>query len=107
VSFATAALGGTIIVPTLDGQVSLKIPLETQSGRVFRLRDKGVKPVRGGSRGDLFCKVMVETPIKLTNEQRELLKKFDASIREDESRHAPREESFFAGVKRFFSGASS
>jgi molecular chaperone DnaJ len=107
VSFATAALGGTIIVPTLDGQVSLKIPVETQSGRVFRLRDKGVKPVRGGSRGDLFCKVMVETPIKLTSEQRELLKKFDASIREDESRHAPREESFFAGVKRFFSGASS
>jgi molecular chaperone DnaJ len=107
VSFATAALGGTIIVPTLDGQVSLKIPVETQSGRVFRLRDKGVKPVRGGARGDLFCKVMVETPVRLTAEQRELLKKFDASIREDESRHAPREESFFAGVKRFFSGASS
>ena len=62
VSFVTAALGGTVIVPTLDGQVSLKIPAETQSGKVFRLRDKGVKPVRGGARGDLFCRVMVETP---------------------------------------------
>jgi molecular chaperone DnaJ len=104
VSFATATLGGAIVVPTLDGQVSLKIPAETQSGRVFRLRDKGVKPVRGGSRGDLFCKVMVETPVRLTSEQKDLLKKFDESIRADEARHAPREESFFAGVKRFFTG---
>ncbi len=62
VSFVTASLGGTVVVPTLEGQVSLKIPPESQSGRVFRLRDKGVKPVRGGARGDLFCKVMVETP---------------------------------------------
>src|SRR5580698_742154 len=66
VSFATAALGGTVEVPTLDGEVTIKIPTETQSGRVFRLRDKGVKPVRGGARGDLFCKVMIETPVKLT-----------------------------------------
>ncbi len=106
VSFATAVLGGTIIVPTLDGQVSLKIPAETQSGRVLRLRDKGVKPVRGGPRGDLFCKVMVETPVKLTAEQRELLRKFDESLRADDSAHSPREEGFFEGVKKFFSGAS-
>jgi molecular chaperone DnaJ len=105
VSFATAALGGTIIVPTLDGQVSLKIPQETQSGRVFRLRDKGVKPVRGGARGDLFCRVMVETPVKLSSEQRDLLKKFEASLKTDDSRHTPREEGFFEGVKRFFSNA--
>ncbi|MDR2214745.1 MAG: molecular chaperone DnaJ [Nevskiaceae bacterium] len=107
VSFATATLGGSIIVPTLDGHVSLKVPPETQSGKVFRLRDKGVKPVRGGARGDLFCKVMVETPVKLTDEQKELLKQFDASIRGNEAHHAPREGSFFDGVKRFFTGAGA
>jgi molecular chaperone DnaJ len=107
VSFVTAALGGTVLVPTLEGQVSLKIPAETQSGKVFRLRDKGVKPVRGGARGDLFCKVMVETPVKLTSEQKELLRKFEASLKSDESRHMPREEGFFEGVKRFFTGAES
>lgn len=104
VSFVTAALGGTVIVPTLDGQVSLKIPAETQSGRVFRLRDKGVKPVRGGARGDLFCRVMVETPVNLSVEQKELLRKFDTSLK-DGARHSPREEGFFEGVKRFFTGA--
>jgi molecular chaperone DnaJ len=107
VSFVTVTLGGTVIVPTLDGQVSLKIPAETQSGRVFRLRDKGVKPVRGGSRGDLFCKVMVETPVKLSSEQKELLRKFEASLKADDGRHTPREEGFFEGVKRFFTGAES
>jgi molecular chaperone DnaJ len=107
VSFVTATLGGTVIVPTLDGQVSLKIPAETQSGRVFRLRDKGVKPVRGGARGDLFCKVMVETPVKLSSEQKELLRKFEASLKADDGRHTPREEGFFEGVKRFFTGAEN
>jgi molecular chaperone DnaJ len=107
VSFVTAALGGTVIVPTLDGQVSLKIPSETQSGKVFRLRDKGVKPVRGGARGDLFCKVMVETPVKLSGEQKEMLKKFEASLKADDGRHTPREEGFFEGVKRFFTGAEN
>jgi molecular chaperone DnaJ len=103
VSFATAVLGGSVDVPTLDGHVSLKIPSETQSGRVFRLRDKGVKPVRGGARGDLFCRVVVETPVKLNNEQRELLRKFEESLKKDAGKHAPRGESFLAGVKRFFS----
>jgi molecular chaperone DnaJ len=107
VSFVTAALGGTVIVPTLDGQVALKIPVETQSGRVFRLRDKGVKPVRGGARGDLFCKVMVETPVKLSSEQKELLRKFETSLKSDDGKHSPREEGFFEGVKRFFTGAES
>ena len=64
ISFATAALGGSVEVPTLDGQVVLKIPAETQSGRVFRLREKGVKSVRGPARGDLFCRVVVETPVQ-------------------------------------------
>jgi molecular chaperone DnaJ len=107
VSFVTAALGGTVVVPTLEGQVSLKIPTETQSGRVFRLRDKGVKPVRGGSRGDLFCKVMVETPVKLSSEQKDLLRKFESSLKADDGRHTPREEGFFEGVKRFFTGAEN
>ena len=102
VSFATAALGGTVEVPTLDGNVALKIPAETQSGRVFRLRDKGVKPVRGGSRGDLFCRVVVETPVHLSGEQRELIRKLEESLREDGTRHSPREKGFFEGVRRFF-----
>jgi len=105
VSFATAALGGSVSVPTLDGDVMLKIPAETQSGRVFRLRDKGVKPVRGGSRGDLFCRVVVETPVHLSSEQRELVRKLDESLKAHPSRHAPREEGFIEGVKRFFGGA--
>jgi molecular chaperone DnaJ len=105
VSFVTAVLGGAVNVPTLEGEVSLKIPAETQSGRVFRLRDKGVKPVRDGDRGDLFCRVVVETPVNLTAEQRELLKKFDRSLRIAGRGHTPREEGFFEGVKRFFSGS--
>ena len=80
VSFATAALGGSVEVPTLEGDVTLKIPAETQSGRVFRLRDKGVKPVRGGARGDLFCRVVVETPVNLSAEQRELIRKLEESL---------------------------
>jgi molecular chaperone DnaJ len=104
ISFATAALGGTVEVPTLEGEVTLKIPPETQSGRVFRLRDKGVKPVRGGPRGDLFCRVVVETPVSLSAEQRELIRKLDESLKKDKQRHAPREKGFFEGVKRFFSG---
>jgi molecular chaperone DnaJ len=107
VSFATAALGGTVEVPTLDGDVTLKVPAETQSGRVFRLRDKGVKPVRGGARGDLFCRVVVETPVHLSAEQRELIRKLDDTLRSDSNRHAPREQGFFEGVKRFFSSGSS
>ena len=106
VSFATAALGGTVEVPTLDGDVTLKVPAETQSGRVFRLRDKGVKPVRGGSRGDLFCRVVVETPVHLSPEQRELIRKLEDTLKQDSTRHAPREQGFFEGVKRFFSSGS-
>src|SRR6266700_2276077 len=102
VSFATAALGGTVEVPTLDGDVTLKVPSETQSGRVFRLRDKGVKPVRGGPRGDLFCRVVVETPVHLSTEQRDLIRKLEETLRQDSTRHAPREQGFFEGVKRFF-----
>jgi molecular chaperone DnaJ len=103
ITFTTAALGGTVEVPTLDGEVILKIPSETQSGRVFRVREKGVRPVRGGSPGDLFCRVVVETPVSLRAEQKELLKKFESSL--EHGSHKPREQTFLAGVKKFFTGA--
>jgi molecular chaperone DnaJ len=103
VSFATAALGGTVEVPTLDGDVTLKVPPETQSGRVFRLRDKGVKPVRGGARGDLFCRVVVETPVHLSTDQKDLIRQLEETLKQNSDRHAPREQGFFEGVKRFFS----
>jgi molecular chaperone DnaJ len=102
ISFATATLGGSVDVPTLNGSVALKVPSETQSGRVFRLREKGVKPVRGGAIGDLFCKVMVETPVKLTDDQKELLRKFDQALQQDKRDHNPRANSWMDGVKRFF-----
>ena len=90
-------------VPTLNGEVVLKIPSETQSGRVFRVREKGVRPVRGGAAGDLFCRVVVETPVTLSAEQKELLKKFEASLQQGS--HKPREQTFFDGVKKFFTRA--
>jgi molecular chaperone DnaJ len=102
ISFKAATLGGSIDVPTLDGDVTIKVPPETQSGRVFRLREKGIKPVRGGTTGDLFCRVVVETPVHLTREQKDLLLKFDDSLRGDSRHHHPREESWVDGVKRFF-----
>ncbi|HET7757204.1 MAG TPA: DnaJ C-terminal domain-containing protein, partial [Steroidobacteraceae bacterium] len=106
VSFATAALGGTVSVPTLEGDVALKIPAETQSGRVFRLRDKGVKAVRGSARGDLFCRVVVETPVHLSAEQRELIHRLEESLKAHPGKHAPREQGFFEGVRRFFARES-
>jgi molecular chaperone DnaJ len=102
ITFRTAALGGSIEVPTLDGEVTIKVPAETQSGRVFRLREKGIKPVRGGPTGDLFCRVVIETPVHLSREQKDLLQKFDESLQKDSKHHHPREESWLDGVKRFF-----
>jgi molecular chaperone DnaJ len=107
VSFATATLGGTVEVPTLGGNVDLKVPAETQSGRVFRLREKGVKPVRGGPTGDLFCRVVVETPVNLTEDQKELLRKLEASMRDSTRNHSPRQHSWLDGVKRFFEAMRS
>lgn len=103
ISFAMAALGGEIEVPTLDGRVSLKIPAETQTGKLFRMRGRGVKSVRGGSQGDLLCRVVVETPVKLNEKQKQLLKELDESLGGDKgSRNSPRSKSFFDGVKKFF-----
>jgi molecular chaperone DnaJ len=95
-------LGGTIEVPTLGGNVELKVPNETQSGRVFRLREKGVKPVRGGATGDLFCRVVIETPVNLTDEQKDLLREFEKSVQGSVRNHSPRESTWLDGVKRFF-----
>ena len=103
ISFPDAALGGEMEVPTLDGRVKLKIPKETQTGKVFRLRGKGVTQVRGGGVGDLLCKVLIETPIELTSRQKELLEEFKASLGENE-KHSPKEKSWFSGVKNFFEG---
>jgi molecular chaperone DnaJ len=102
VSFTTAALGGSIDVPTLEGQAAIKIPAATQSGRVFRLRDKGIKPVRGGATGDLFCRVVVETPVDLNVQQKELLRKFESALADDGRSHNPRQRSWFEGVRQFF-----
>ncbi len=102
VNFAVAALGGSVQVPTLGGEVTLKIPAETQSGRVFRLRGKGVRPVRGSGPGDLFCRVEVETPVNLTAEQKRLLEAFNEALVAGGDRHRPRNRSWLDGVRRFF-----
>ena len=102
ISFVDAALGGELEVPTLDGRVKLKIPTETQTGKLFRLRGKGVTPVRGGSAGDLLCRVILETPVNLSKDQKELLKQFQDSLDEAHHRHAPKKNSWFDGVKKFF-----
>lgn len=103
ISFVDAALGGELEVPTLDGRVKLKVPAETQTGKMFRLRGKGVAPIRGGSTGDLLVKVVVETPVKLSTRQKELLREFQGEVEEHGShRHSPKKQTFFDSVKQFF-----
>ncbi len=102
ISFATAALGGDLEVPTLDGRVNLKVPSETQTGKLFRLRGKGVRSVRGHGAGDLICKVVVETPVNLNHRQRGLLKEFNASIRDSKRTHDPQATSWLDAVRKFF-----
>ncbi|HFQ13292.1 MAG TPA: molecular chaperone DnaJ [Gammaproteobacteria bacterium] len=102
ISVAKAALGGELEVPTLEGRVNLKVPEECQSGKLFRLRGKGVKSVRGGAVGDLLCRIMVETPVNLTRKQKELLREFEKSMEGDSVNHSPRAASWLDGVKKFF-----
>jgi len=106
IGFVTAALGGELEVPTLDGKVKLKIPTETQTGKMFRLRGKGVKSVRTGVLGDLLCKVSVETPVNLNEQQKTMLKDFEQTL-SGSSKHRPRETSWLDGVKRFFDDLKS
>ncbi|ESQ16273.1 MAG TPA: molecular chaperone DnaJ [Chromatiaceae bacterium] len=102
ISFVTAALGGEMQVPTLNGKVMLKVPAGTQTGKMFRMRGKGVKPVRGGPIGDLICRVLVETPVNLTERQKELLMEFDESVSAGGKHHSPHSSSWIDGVKNFF-----
>ena len=103
IRISQAALGDVVNVPTLDGEAEIRIPAETQAGKVFRLRGKGVKSVRSRSAGDLYCRVVVETPVNLTAEQRELLERFEATfVGEHARRHSPRSSTFLDGVKGFW-----
>lgn len=109
ISFTHAALGGEVEVPTLEGKVKLKIPAETQTGRMFRLRGKGVKSVRNGVTGDLICKAVVETPVNLSDSQKDYLRKLDDSMGkgDEAARYRPKERGFFDGVKKFFDDLTS
>ncbi len=102
ISFGTATLGGEVELPTLDGNVSLKVPAGTQSGKIFRLRGKGVTTVRDSRKGDLFAQIAVETPVNLTKEQLDLLEKFEASLKKGGDKHSPRADGWMDTVKRFF-----
>ncbi len=107
ISIADAVLGGELEVPTLGGRVKLKIPAETQTGRMFRLRGKGVAPVRGGGTGDLMCRVVVETPVKLNSEQKAMFEQLRTVLRQGGEQHSPKETSWFKGVVDFFDGLKS
>lgn len=102
ISFTTATLSGELEVPTLDNRVSLKVPAGTQTGKLFRIRGKGVRAVNGSGIGDLICRVVVETPVNLSRRQRELLEEFEQSMTQSDSDHSPRASSWMDGVKRFF-----
>jgi molecular chaperone DnaJ len=103
IRISQAALGDSVRVPTLDGDAEIRVPAETQTGKVFRLRDKGVKSVRSRAPGDLYCKMVVETPVNLTAEQRELLEKFESTfVGEGARRHSPKSSTFLDGVKGFW-----
>ena len=103
ISFTTAALGGEIEVPTLAGKAAIDIPEGTQAAKQFRLRGKGIKGVRSSYPGDLYCHITVETPVKLTEHQRKLLKEFDESLKKGGGKHSPSEDSWTDKLKNFFS----
>jgi|UniRef100_E6QS00 molecular chaperone DnaJ len=102
ISFATAALGGEIAIPTLDGHANIKIPAETQTGKVFRLRGKGIRGIRASAPGDLMCHLVLETPVNLTERQKELLRELESSTQSDHALHSPKAKSFMEKVKAFF-----
>ena len=102
ISIVTAALGGELEVPSLNGKLNLKIPAGTQTHKTFRMRGKGVKPVRGGPVGDLLCRIVIETPVKLNSEQKDLLEALGKSMGKGNNKHSPNETSWLDGVKQFF-----
>ena len=103
ISFTKAALGGEIEGPTLTGKAVIDIPEGTQHGKQFRLRGRGIKGVRSSANGDLYCHITVETPVKLTEHQRKLLKQLDESLEKGGGKHSPTEKSWFDKAKDFFS----
>jgi molecular chaperone DnaJ len=104
VGLTTAALGGSIEVPTLGGKAEIELPEGTQHGKTFRLRGKGIKGVRSSYPGDLLCEVVVETPVRLSDAQKELLRQLEESMTKDSARHSPRAKSFMEKVREFFAG---
>ncbi|QHS09429.1 molecular chaperone DnaJ [Sinimarinibacterium sp. NLF-5-8] len=102
ISIVTAALGGTLEVPTLEGKVQIDIPEGTQSGRQFRLRGRGVRQVRSPQSGDLYCNVIVETPIRLSKAQKELLRQLGETLDQPGAQHHPESSSWLGKAKRFF-----
>ena len=107
IRFSQAALGAELEVPTLGGEATIKIPPETQTGKLFKLRGKGVRNVRNGHVGDLICRVVIETPIKLNKRQRELIEEFEASFGDDAAKHTPRASSWLGGVRQFWERVTS
>ncbi len=107
INIVTAALGGELEVPSLGGRLNLKIPPGTQTHKLFRMRGKGVKPVRGGPVGDLICRIVVETPVKLNAEQKELLEKLGESMGKSAKKHSPNENSWIDSMKKFFEDMKS
>ncbi len=103
INIVTAALGGEIDVPTLDGKAAIDLPEGTQNGKQFRLRGKGIKGVRASYPGDLYCHITVETPVKLTEHQRKLLKELDESFKKGGNKHSPTGDSWTDKLKGFFS----
>ena len=103
ISFTTAALGGEIAVPTLGGEAAIDLPEGTQTGKQFRLRGKGIKGVRSSFPGDLYCHITVETPVKLSEHQRKLLKEFDESLKKGGDKHKPSEAGWADKLKNLFS----
>jgi molecular chaperone DnaJ len=102
IDFTDAALGGELEVPTLDGRVKLRIPEATQTGKLFRLKGKGVKPIRSHAQGDMLCRVIVETPVNLSGEQKDLLRQFQQSMSGAGNKQSPNKESFFSAVRKLF-----
>lgn len=101
INIVTASLGGEINIPTLGGQAKLTIPDETQTGKIFRLRGKGIKSIRGNEQGDLLCHVVVEVPVNLNARQKELLREFESAGGTDKS-CSPRTTSFMDKLRDFF-----
>ena len=102
ITFTSAALGDEVIVPTLNGKVKLKVPSGTQSGKAFRIKNKGVRSVRSSSTGDLICQIIIETPVNLNKEQKDLLDQFEKSLGKNKSSHKPQQENWVDSIKNFF-----